>query len=258
MEDLVTYHTKNRKIYISLNRPDKRNALNDKMIAALNEAFERAFVDENGKVILLKAEGDAFCAGADLAYMEQLEKNGYDENLKDSQNLMQLFRAIYYGPKPIIAVVQGPAIAGGTGLATVCDFCLAADTAMFGYTEVKLGFVPALVMVFLARKLGEGRARELTLSGRLFSASEASQMGLINEALAPDTLDEKAEQLAEQLINANSSQSMKTIKTMLARVQEIPLDEALQYAAEQNAFTRSTLDFKAGIRAFLEKRKPQW
>lgn len=258
MQELVKYTTINRRGYITLNRPDKRNALNDAMIAALSNAFSLAFDDSQVKVVILQAEGEAFCAGADLAYMEQLERNGYEENLQDSQNLMNLFRSIYYGPKPVIAAVQGHAIAGGTGLATVCDFCIAIDEAKFGYTEVKLGFVPALVMVFLARKLGEGRARELTLTGRLIDAKEAASLGLINKSLSASDFQNEVEALAAQLIENNSAQSMSTIKTMLAKVQEMPLDDALQYAAEQNAHTRATPDFKKGIRSFLEKRKPEW
>ena len=177
---LAEYAVSDRIAYITLNRPEKRNALNQELVNALRDAFEKAESDQAVKVIVLKANGDSFCAGADLGYLQQLQKFSYDENLADSKNLRDLFLQIYTSGKVVVAEVQGSAIAGGCGLATVCDFVFSAPEAKFGYTEVKIGFIPAIVMVFLLRKIGEGKSKELLLSGKLISAEDARNMGLVN------------------------------------------------------------------------------
>lgn len=254
----VTYQLKNRIAYISLNRPDKRNALNFQVVSELKQAFWNADNDSHCKVIVLKAEGVAFCAGADLEYLQQLQKNTYDENLADSSHLKELFEQIYTLSKVVIAQIQGHAIAGGSGLATVCDFSFAVPEALFGYTEVKIGFIPAIVKVFLLRKIGEGKAKELLLSGNLISAEEAQKMGLINKVVVSEILDNTVFEFAEKLCNENSGQSMQLTKQMIAKVQELPLKDALQYAAEMNATARGSKDCKAGISAFLNKEKLSW
>ncbi len=149
--EYVNYHYKDRIAYITLNRPNKRNALNFEVVTQLKNHFNKAEEDNNVKVVVLKAEGDVFCAGADLEYLQQLQKNTYEENLKDSTNLMELYRTIYSLKKVVIAQVNGHAIAGGAGLVSVCDFAFSVPDANFGYTEVKIGFIPAIVMVFLLR-----------------------------------------------------------------------------------------------------------
>jgi len=255
---LVQYLVSNRIGTIILNRPEKRNALSHELVAELMEAFTKAESDDSVKVIVLKANGEAFCAGADLEYLQQLQKYSYEDNLKDSSQLKELFLKIYTHPKVVIAQVQGHALAGGCGLATVCDFVLAVPAAKFGYTEVKIGFIPALVTVFLLRKLGEGRAKELLLSGELFLAEQALQMGLINHIVAPEKLEHEVGELARKLVESNSAQSMKLTKQMIGHVQSIPLDQALQYAAEMNAHARGTEDCKKGIAAFLNKEKINW
>lgn len=160
---LVLYSVSNRIATISLNRPDKRNAFNPELVTALTEALLNASDDESVKVIILKAEGTTFSAGADLAYLQQLQNNTHEENVADSENLKNLFTTIYYLPKVVIAQVEGHAIAGGCGLATVCDITFAVPEANFGYTEVKLGFVPAIVSCFLLRKTGETIAKKYCL-----------------------------------------------------------------------------------------------
>ncbi|MFN3840934.1 MAG: enoyl-CoA hydratase/isomerase family protein, partial [Cyclobacteriaceae bacterium] len=166
----LLYTVSNRIALITLNRPEKRNALNAELVKELTDCLEETGRDDRVKVIILKSAGEAFCAGADLAYLQQLKRNSLEENLSDSNNLKTLYTRIYTLTKPVIAQVQGPALAGGCGLATVCDFCFSVPEATFGYTEVKIGFIPALVMVFLIRKIGDGKARELLLSGNLISA----------------------------------------------------------------------------------------
>lgn len=254
----VEYAVKDRICTITLNRPDKRNALNEKVVSELKQAFAQAANDANAKVIVLAAKGSAFCAGADLAYLQQLQQNTYDENLADSNHLKELFHQIYTHPKVVIAKIQGHAIAGGCGLATVCDFSFAVEEAQFGYTEVRIGFIPAIVKVFLLRKIGEGKAKELLLSGDLISADEAKDFGLINRVVKEGELDEAVNEFAKKLVKKNSGQSMQFTKQMIAQVQEMGLEEGLNYAAAQNAKARASEDCQKGIAAFLNKEKPSW
>lgn len=255
---LVEYHVKDRVGVITLNRPEKRNALSHELVADLKEAFVNAEKDDQVKVVILKANGEAFCAGADLAYLQQLQKFSYEQNLQDSNHLKELFLKIYTHPKVVIAQVQGHALAGGCGLATVCDFTYAAPQAKFGYTEVKIGFIPAIVTVFLLRKIGEAKSKELLLGGELLSAEQAWEMGLINKVVPPEKLEQEVWEVAQKLTAGNSGQSMKLTKQMIAQVQSEPLVEALNYAAEMNARARGTEDCKRGIAAFLNKEKLIW
>ena len=256
--EYITYTVKDRIGTISLNRPDKRNALNAEMTAELKAVFLKAEKDDSVKIIILKGEGKAFCAGADLAYIKQLQNNTYEENLQDSQQLKELFWLIYTLSKVVIAQVNGHALAGGCGLATVCDFSFAVPEAKFGYTEVKIGFVPAIVKVFLLRKTGEGRARDLLLSGRVFSAADAKAYGLINELVPAGKLEQHVCNFAQELAQNNSGQSMALTKQMIASVQEKGLEEALDYAAAMNAKARSNEDCKKGIATFLNKEEIKW
>lgn len=254
----VEYSVKDRICTITLNRPDKRNALNEQVVRELKQAFSKAAEDSEAKVIVLAARGSAFCAGADLAYLQQLQQNTFEENLADSNHLKELFYQIYTHPKVVIAKIQGHAIAGGCGLATVCDFSFAVEEAQFGYTEVRIGFIPAIVKVFLLRKIGEGKARELLLSGELISAVEAKDFGLINKVVKEEELDATVNDFAKKLVKKNSGQSMQFTKQMIARVQEMSLEDGLNHAAEQNAKARASEDCQKGIAAFLNKEKPNW
>ncbi|MDN4164297.1 enoyl-CoA hydratase-related protein [Cytophagales bacterium LB-30] len=256
--EYIHYQTENRIAYITLARAEKRNALNEQMVSELKQAFGQAADDAAVKVIVLKAEGQAFCAGADLAYLQQLQKNTFEENLDDSRHLKELFHQIYTHPKVVIAQIQGHALAGGCGLATVCDFSFTVPEAKFGYTEVRIGFIPAIVKVFLLRKIGEGKAKELLLTGELISAEKAVQMGLITYLSSADTLEQEVNAFAAKLVAANSGQAMSTTKQMIARVQEMSLEEALEFAAESNAHARATADCQKGIAAFLNKEPVVW
>ena len=255
---MVDYTVSERIAYITLNRPEKRNALSYELISELIMAFSKAADDDQAKIIILKANGDAFCAGADLAYIQQLQSNTYEENLADSRHLKDLYYYMHTHPKVIIAQVQGHALAGGCGLATVCDFVFSVPEARFGYTEVKIGFIPALVSVFLLNKIGEGAARELLLSGELITAERAMIMGLINQVVESDKLDKAVLEFANRLINSNSATSMSLTKKLIAEVQGRPLEEALNRAAEMNAMARGTDDCRRGITAFLNKEKIIW
>ncbi|WP_205502015.1 enoyl-CoA hydratase/isomerase family protein [Rufibacter psychrotolerans] len=254
----IDYQCTDRVAYITLNRPEKRNALNAQAVTELKLAFDHAENEEDCKVIVLRATGPVFCAGADLEYLQQVQHNSYQENLEDSAHLMQLFYLIYTLKKVVIAQVQGHAIASGCGLATVCDFTYTVTSAKFGYTEVKIGFLPALVKVFLLRKIGEARAKELLLTGDLVSAEKAKAMGLVTEVVPEEQLSERVTALAQRLCQQNSGHAMEVTKEMIAHVQELPLKDALEYATERSALARSTGDCQRGIQAFLEKQPLSW
>jgi len=255
---MVYYKIENKIAYITLNRPEKRNALNNEMVTALITAFENCEFDENVKIVILRAEGKVFCSGADLESLQKLQKNTYEENLGDSILLKELYRLIYIFPKIVIAQVQGSAIAGGCGLASVCDFIFAVEDAKFGYTEVKIGFIPAIVMIFLIRKIGELKTKELLITGNLITAQEAKNIGLINFVFSEVELKNKVNEFAFMLISNNSHQAMSETKKMLVEIQEKTLDEALNYSAKKNALARQTDDCKKGIDAFLKKKNLQW
>jgi methylglutaconyl-CoA hydratase len=256
--EFVQYQTNERIGYITLNRPDKRNALNYAFIQELKNAFDYAENDESCKVIVLRANGEVFCAGADLQYMQTLATNSFQENLYDSTHLMQLFQQIYTLKKVVIGQIHGHAIAGGCGLAAICDLSFAVPEARFGYTEVKIGFLPAIVSVFLLRKIGEAGTKQLLLTGDLVSAAQAQALGLINFVVAPEQLPAAVFTFAQKLCHENSAQSMELTKEMLYRVPEMPLQAGLHYAAEMNAHARGTTDCQRGLAAFLSKEKITW
>jgi len=254
----VDYTTSDQVGYITLNRPDKRNALSYDLVGELKTCFDQAENDGSVKVIVLKANGDTFCAGADLAYLQDLQEFSFEQNVADSNHLKDLFLKIYTLKKVVIAQVQGHALAGGCGLATVCDFTFSVPEAKFGYTEVKIGFIPAIVMIFLLRKVGEAKAKQLLLSGELVSATEAANLGLVNRIIPKAELEHQVTQFARQLVETNSATSMMMTKQMIAQVQSMTLDEALTFASQMNAKARATDDCKRGIAAFLNKEKIKW
>jgi methylglutaconyl-CoA hydratase len=241
---------------ITLNRPDKRNAISlqlvDELMSALDE-LEQSTV----RVVILTGAGKAFCAGMDLEELKSLAGKTHDENVEGSKKMARLFRRLYEFPKPTIAAVNGAAIAGGTGLATMCDFTLAVPEAKFGYTEVRIGFVPAIVSSILVWQVGHKIARDLLLSGRLFEAAEAHRYGLVNEIVETDKLIARARELAAQLME-NSPSSMLATKRLINGFISAQLNGQIAEAIEENARIRTTDDFREGISSFLEKRKPRW
>ncbi len=255
---LVIYESSNRIGYITLNRAEKRNALSKELVSDLKAAFTQAENDESVKIVVLKANGDSFCPGADLAYLQQLQHFSFEENIADSNQLKELFLQIYQLKKVVIAQVQGHALAGGCGLATICDFVFAVPEARFGYTEVKIGFIPAMVLVFLIRKIGEQKARQLLLSGELYQGDETIKLGLVNYLVPKAQLEDSVSAFANKLITNNSAQSMMLTKQMISEVQSMTLEQALDYAATMNAQARASSDCKNGIAAFLEKRELKW
>lgn len=241
---------------ITLNRPERRNAMTPEMQTELIAALEEASTG-SCRVVVFKGAGDAFCSGLDLAALKNMNDKSAADYRADAERIATLFRTLYEFPKPTIAAVHGPAIAGGTGLATICDFTLATPAAKFGYTEARIGFVPALVSAFLALQIGDKRSRDLLLTARLFDATEAHRLGLVNEILAPDTLEERVQTLAQTLI-ANSPESLAATKRLLLAQNKPWLNAAIAQAMDASARSRETADFKEGVAAFLEKRKPNW
>ena len=241
---------------ITLNRPERRNAMTQAMRTELISALEDTAVSDC-RVLILTGAGDAFCSGLDLSELESLHGKTAAEYRIDAEQLARLFMTLYELPIPTIAAVQGAAIAGGTGLAMICDFALATPSAKFGFPEVRIGFVPALVSAFLSLQAGEKVCRELLLTGRVFGADEAQRYGLVNEVVGIDQLMTRAKSLAEDLL-ANSSQAMRATKQLLAAQNCSWLQSAIAAAIEASTESRLTSDFHEGISAFLEKRKPVW
>jgi methylglutaconyl-CoA hydratase len=241
---------------ITLNRPDKRNAISFELIDDLRRALDEVSKSE-ATVLIVTGAGKAFCSGMDLDNLKALLGRSPKQNLQDSQTMVQLFRSLYEFPKMTIAAVNGPAIAGGTGLALLCDFTLAVPEAKFGYTEVRIGFVPAIVSTFLLRQVGEKQARDLLLTGRIFGAEEAARMGLVSEVVPAENLMVRAGQLAVLLME-NSPASLRATKQLLTDHARAELDWQMEAAVRENAAIRTTSDFREGISSFLEKRKPVW
>jgi methylglutaconyl-CoA hydratase len=226
--------------------------MQEELTAALEDAARSSC-----RVVVLGAMGQAFCAGLDLAHLEDAARSDSEEHRVDAGRLAKLFRTLYELPKPTIAAVQGAAVAGGAGLATICDFTLATPEAKFGYREVRIGFVPALVSAFLVLQIGDKRARELLLLGGLFDAAEAHRVGLVTEVVAAEALMGRVEELAAKL-KRNSPEAMAATKELLAAQNRAWLDAAIEASLEANAKARETEDLREGIAAFLAKRAPVW
>ena len=241
---------------ITLARPDKRNAISTQMIEDLLASLAEV-QSSSARVGILTGEGKAFCSGMDLDELRAIATRSPVEHLEDSRRMARLFRTVYSFPKPLIAAVNGHALAGGCGLATLADFTIAVPDAKFGYTEVRIGFIPALVSVFLRRQIGEKRTRDLALTGRLFDAAEAREMGLVNLVVAAEELMAEARKLAATLIAASPTSLART-KRLLVQFSEGDLDREISMAIQENADIRSTADFREGLASFPEKRTPKW
>jgi methylglutaconyl-CoA hydratase len=242
---------------ITLNRPDKRNAVTSAMIADLQSVLDAIEKNHATRVVILTGAGKAFCAGMDLEMLAAIAKQSPTENQEDSRRIAKMLRRIWSFPRPLIAAVNGAAYAGGCGIATLCDFTLAVPEAKFGYTEVKIGFLPAIVSVFLTRQIGEKRSRDLLLTGRIIDAQEAKEFGMVTEVVPAEHLLDRAHELANDLISASPS-SLARAKQLLTSAAAPGLDHDLERAILENARIRCTPDFKEGVASFLEKRKPVW
>src|SRR3989475_7257848 len=241
---------------LTLNRPDKRNAISAAMIAELQSALDEIEMS-HPRVGILTGSGKAFCAGMDLEMLAAIAQQSPSENQEDSRRMAKMFRRIWSFSKPLIAAVNGAALAGGCGIATLCDFTLGVPEAKIGYTEGKIGFLPAILSGFLSRQIGEKKTRDLLLTGRVIEAAEAKEMGLVNEIVAPEKLMDRAKELADLLIAASPS-SLTRAKRLLTTAAAASVDADLERAVLGNARIRCTPDFQEGLASFLEKRKPVW
>jgi methylglutaconyl-CoA hydratase len=222
------------------------------LIAAMEEAVANGF-----RVLILTGAGESFCSGLDLSVLQSMQDKPLAEHRADAERIARLLLTLYELPIPTVAAVHGAAIGGGMGLAMCCDFTLATPAAKFGFTEVRIGFVPALVSTFLALQIGDKRSRDLLLTGRLFDAAEAWRMGLVNDVVPPEELMKRALALAEVLM-ANSSQSLRATKQLMAEQNRAWLNYAIEAAIQAYVRTLENADFHEGVAAFLEKRKAVW
>ncbi len=242
--------------WVTMDRPSKRNALVPEMQDELIAAFHGAEA-AGARVVVLTGEGEAFCSGLDLSVLKKMHERTPEEHRAAADHIGRMFKAVWECDVPTIAMVNRAAIAGGTGLAMLCDFTIASTEALFGFTEVKIGFVPALVAAYLSVLVGDKVARGLLLSGRKFNADEALRLGLVNEVVLLDQLHDRVQNLASELME-NSPESLKATKKLLRMQLAGPLEASLALAVEANSASRETADFREGVAAFLEKRKPVW
>ena len=243
--------------HVRLSRPDVRNAFNAELIAALTAAFEELGRDEAVRAVVLSGEGKVFCGGADISWMRGSLDVGYGENFAGAQRMSDMFRAIDRCPKPVVARIHGAALGGGAGLAAVCDVVVASSDAVFGFTEVKLGIIPAVISPFVLAKIGVSHARALFLTGERFDAKRAQHIGLVHEVVIADTLDVCIERILNEILSAGPT-AVAAAKALVPRVIAATYDQSRDLTAEAIAGLRISAEGQEGLRAFLERRKASW
>ena len=247
---MILYTVENSIASIVLNRPEKRNALNEALIAEIKSSLERAAGDESVRAIVISGAGKDFCSGADLSALQKIARASMSDNAEDARSLLDLFVRIRQIRVPVVAAVRGRALAGGCGLATACDLVLASETARFGYPEVKIGFVPAMVLAILRRNVSEKRAFELITRGEEIDAAYAKEIGLVNRVFSDNTFDKEVNSYLQRFTEVSSS-SIALTKSLLYQVDELPFLEALETGADVNVIARMTEDCQQGIAKFL-------
>ena len=255
--ETIRVETADQVARVTLDRPDIRNAFNDTMISELRQAFAAIKDDAGVRVVVLTGAGKSFCAGADLHWMQKVTEYTYEQNYDDSLNLAQLMREVYDCPKPVVGRINGPAIGGGTGLVAVCDIPVAAEGAVFSFSEVKIGLVPACISPYVLKRVGERYGREYFLTGERLTAAKALQCGLVNRAVPADELDTAVDQLVGSL-KTSGPEALATCKRMVREVGDMDLDAAGPATAEMIARLRMSAEGQEGMSAFLERRKPAW
>jgi methylglutaconyl-CoA hydratase len=248
----ILYSVEQAVARISLNRPEKRNALDDQIVGEVKDALARAASNDSVRAVVITGEGKDFCSGADLAALRRISEATVMENVADARNLGELFVSMRRHPRPVIAAVRGRALAGGCGIATACDIVLAAESAQFGYTEVNIGFIPAMVMAILRRSVSEKRAFELITRGEIVSARAALEIGMINRVFADEQFDSAVREYASELA-ARSPSAVSLAKSLLYHMDAMSFETAIEAGAQLNAITRMTEDCKRGIERFLKK-----
>jgi|SRR5687767_5365774 len=247
---MILYTVENSIASIVLNRPEKRNALNEALIAEIKSSLERAAGDESVRAIVISGAGKDFCSGADLSALQKIARASMSDNAEDARSLLDLFVRIRQIRVPVVAAVRGRALAGGCGLATACDLVLASETARFGYPEVKIGFVPAMVLAILRRNISEKRAFELITRGEEIDAAYANEIGLVNRVFSDNTFDKEVNSYLQRFTEVSSS-SIALTKSLLYQVDGLPFLEALETGADVNVIARMTEDCQQGIAKFL-------
>ena len=243
---------------VTLNRPDKRNALNAQMVMELTSVVRDLSRPGACKAIILTGAGDAFCSGADLAALKEMQQADMAQNLTDSEQLADLFMAMHDFPGVMFGAINGHALAGGCGLVTMCDIALTHEKAKFGYTETRIGFVPAIVAKFLLAKVGSSQAYRLLLGAEIVSAEVAKEVGLVHEVATTETYDERLAWWVDHLTHGVSAEALASTKKLIRLVSGMDMTTALQYASRMNAAARMSADCKKGISAFLDKETIRW
>jgi methylglutaconyl-CoA hydratase len=249
----ILYELRDGVARITLNRPDKRNALDGEIVVELKAAFSASASDDACRVVLLTGAGTDFCSGADLANLEKTAQNNVLDNMADARSTADLFLMMRNHPRPVIAAVQGRALAGGCGIATACDIILASQSAQFGYPEVNIGFVPAMVMAILRRSVSEKAAFELVVTGETVSAARAHELGLVHRVFADEKFSSEVEGYVEKLA-AKSASAVMLSKRLLYNMDSMSFESALQAGVEINAIARQTEDCRKGVEKFLKKK----
>ena len=254
----VDFVVKDKIAYLTLNRPEKRNAIDGLAMEELTTYFKEADSNKSLRAIVLGGRGPAFSSGADLDHILKLSQGSHSGNLEDSMALKNLLLSIYTSRKLVCAVVRGPALAGAFGLVLSCDIIFASGKAKFGFTEVRIGFVPAIVMKTALRKMTESNVRRLVLTGKIINAAEALRIGFISEIIDDVKIETHVENFLKEFVSGTSKESIELTKEILSQVKDLTLEDALKYGAMMNAKARSTKDFKKGIEAFLNKKHLEW
>jgi methylglutaconyl-CoA hydratase len=248
----ILYSVEQNVARVTLNRPDKRNALDDEIISELKDSMRRSSGDESVRAVVITGAGKDFCSGADLSALRKISEASVMENVEDARSLGELFVSMRRHPRPVIAAVRGRALAGGCGLATACDLILASATAQFGYPEVNIGFIPAMVMAILRRSVSEKRAFELITRGEVIDARAAHDLGLVNRVFPDEGFEDAVAEYASQLAGKSAS-AVSLSKSLLYHMDSMGFEAAIEAGAQMNAITRMTEDCKRGIERFLKK-----
>ena len=251
-ESVVIYEVEGAIARVTLNRPEKRNALNGELVAGLKSALRRAHDDDEIRVVILSGAGSDFCAGADLSALQKIATASIAENLADARSLMELFTLLRQVRMPVIAAVRGRALAGGCGLALGCDLVIAETGARFGFPEVKIGFVPAMVMAISRRNVSEKRAFQLLTMGKEIAAEEAERIGLVNRVLDDEAFEDEVDVFAQQFMKVSGS-AVSLTKRLLYQTDAMSFEDALECGADTNVIARMSEDCQKGIARFLRK-----
>ena len=253
----INYEKTDRIARVTFCRPEIHNAFNSTMIAEMTDVFAEIEKDDDIRVVLLTGEGKSFCAGADLNWMRDVIKQTFDENLAESNALAECFYRIYSCRRPVIGRINGAAIGGGTGFVAVCDIAIAARSAKFSFSEVKIGVVPACIGPYVIKKMGEGKARELFITGERMNADRACEVGLVNKTVDDDQLDAEVDALVNSVLSSGP-EAVAMAKKLVSDVPDMTADKFKPYTAEMIAKLRVSDEGQEGMDAFLNKRKPNW